>query len=100
MAEKTGFHYIIQYTKAADKFLIQHEDVRKQFEDAIRELLIGDHPENVDVKRVQGKWNEYYRIKLGGYRVVYAVINGTIVVVKTLFAGPRGDVYKKMGGLK
>ncbi len=100
MAEKPRFHYIIQYTKAADHFLSQQAGVRKQFEDAIRGLRIGDHPENVDVKRVLGKRNNYYRIKLGGYRVVYAIINGTIVVVKTLLAGPRGDVYKKMSGLK
>jgi len=31
---------------------------------------------------------------------VYTIINGTIVVVSTLLAGSRGDVYKKMSGLK
>ena len=35
----------------------------------------------------------------GNYRVVYAVINGVIVVINTLIAGPRGDIYKKMGNL-
>jgi mRNA interferase RelE/StbE len=49
MAEKEKFHYEIQYTKAADKFLKDHEDVRKQYEEAIKELLIGDHPEKVNV---------------------------------------------------
>ena len=29
----------------------------------------------------------YYRIKLGGYRGVYAIINGKIVVIKTVLAG-------------
>ncbi len=94
------FSYEIQYTKAADKFLKTHEDVRAQYEDAIRELLIGEHPEKVDVKRIKGKRNDYFRIRLGNYRVVYAVIDGKVVVIKTLFAGPRGDVYKKMDGLK
>jgi mRNA interferase RelE/StbE len=32
--------------------------------------------------------------------VIYAVINGKIVVISTLLAGARGDIYKKMGGLK
>ena len=77
------FHYEIQYTKAADKFMRNHEDIRSQYEAAIRELLLG-----------------YYRIRLGDYRVVYAVINGKIVVITTLLAGSRGDVYKKMSGLK
>ena len=95
MDKRTGLSYEIQYTKAADKFLKYHEDIRKQYEDSIRELLIGDHPEKVDVKRIKGKRNDYYRIKLGGYRVIYAVINGKIIVISTLLAGVRGDVYKK-----
>ena len=100
MDKRAELSYEIQYTKAADKFLKTHEDVRTQYEDAIRELLIGDHPEKVDVKRIKGKRNDYYRIKLGGYRVVYAIINGKIIVISTLLAGSRGDVYKKMSGLK
>ncbi len=92
--------YEIWYTKAADKFLKTHEDVRIQYENAVKELLAGEHPEKVDVKRIKGKHNNYYRIRLGNYRIVYAVINGTIVVITTLLAGNRGDVYKKMSGLK
>lgn len=79
--------YEIQYTKAADKFLKTHEEGREQYEDAINELLVGNHPEKVDVKRIKGKRNDYYRIKLGEYRVVYAIINGKIVVINTMLAG-------------
>ena len=93
--EKRSVCYEIQYTKAADKFLKTHEDVRTQYEDAIRELMVGDHPEKVDVKRIRGKHNDYFRIRLGGARVVYTVINGKIVVITTLLAGPRGDVLGK-----
>ena len=95
-----GFSYEIQYTRAAEKFFASHEPVRSRYEAAVRELLVGEHPEKVDVKRIKGKRNDYFRIRLGEYRVVYAVINGKIVVVCTLLAGPRGDVYKKMDGLK
>ena len=97
---RRSFEYEIQYTKIADKFLKDHEDIRKQYEDAIRELLVGEHPETVDVKRIKGKRNDYYRIKLGGCRVIYAIINGKIIVINTILAGSRGDVYKKMSGLK
>ena len=100
MDKRAESSYEIQYTKAADKFLKTHEDVRKQYEDAVRELLVGDHPEKVDVKRIRGKRNDYYRIRLGACRVVYAIINGKIIVICTLLAGARGDVYKKMSGLK
>ena len=95
MGEQRKFDYEIQYTKAADKFLKNHEDVRAQYEDAIRELLVGDHPEKVDVKRIQGKRNDYYRIRLGGCRVVYAIINGKIIVINTLLAGPRGAFTRR-----
>ena len=99
MDRKKAFTYEIQYTRAADRFLKDHEDVRSRYEEAIRELMTSDHPERVDVKRIKGKHSDYYRIRLGAYRVVYALINGKIIVVTTLLAGPRGDVYKKMGGL-
>ena len=89
MSNREGINYEIQYTKAADKFLKSHEDIRVQYEDAIKELLIGDHPEKVDVKRIKGKHNNYFRIRLGGYRVVYAVINGKIIVIATILAGSR-----------
>ena len=94
------FTYEIQYTKAADKFFRSHENVRNEYEEAIKELLVGEHPERIDVKRIKGKRNDYYRIRLGGYRVVYAIIHGKIVVISTLLAGARGDVYKKMDRLK
>ena len=100
MDRRKGFQYQIQYTKAADKFFFNHEEVRQQYEDAIRELLVGDHPESVNVKKIRGKRSEYYRIRIGGYRVVYSVINGIVVVICTQLAGSRGDVYKKMSGLK
>ena len=100
MIHREKIEYEIQYTKAADKFLKTHEDVRTQYEEAIKELLVGEHPEKVDVKRIKGKHNDYFRIRLGGYRIVYAVINGKIVVITTILAGARGDVYKKMSGLK
>ena len=100
MSKKRRFEYEIQYTKAADKFLKEHEEIRIEYEAAIKELLIGDHPEKIDIKRIKGKRNDYYRIRLGNCRVVYAIINGRIIVIKTLLAGSRGDVYKKMSGLK
>ena len=100
MSKKRCFEYEIQYTKAADKFLKEHEEIRSEYEAAIKELLIGDHPEKIDVKRIKGKRNDYYRIRLGNCRVVYAIINGRIIVIITLLAGSRGDVYKKMSGLK
>ena len=92
---KGSFSYSIKYTKAAEKFFRNHEDVRRQYESAAAEILVGDHPETVDVKRIKGKRSDYYRIRLGCWRVVYTLINGEIVVITVLLAELRGDVYKK-----
>ena len=100
MAQRKGIHYEIQYTKVADKFFKTHEDVREEYEASIKELMVGDHPEKVDFKRIKGRRNDYYRIKLNGYRVIYAIINWKIIVINTVLAWSRGDVYKKMIGLK
>ena len=98
-AKRESFSYDIRYTKVADKFFKEHEAIRKQYRDAIRELFVGEHSEKIDVKKIKGKRNDYYRIRLGNYRVIYAIINNSIVVIDTLLAGARGDVYKKMEGL-
>ena len=95
-SEKT---YMILYTKSAEKFFRTHENVREQYKRAIMELVSGDHPERIDVKRIKGKRNDYFRLRLGDYRVIYTVINGKIIVIETLLAGARGDIYKKIDGL-
>ena len=100
MAGQKIVSYDIRYTKIAEKFFRSHEDVREEYKTAIRELMTGDHPKKVDVRRIKGKRNDYFRIRLGNYRVVYALINGKIIVITTILAGSRGDIYKKMSGLK
>ena len=87
--------YDIQYTKCSEKFFRKHEDVRKQYEASIKELLTGEHPEKIDVKRIKGKKNDYYRIRIGENRIIYTLIGGKIIVIMTIMAGPRGDIYKK-----
>ena len=96
---KEASSYEILYTKAADKFLKTHEDIRQKYEADMRELLVGEHPESVDVKRIQGKKSVYFRMRIGEYRIVFTVVNGKVIVVATLLAGFRGDIYKKMDGL-
>ena len=91
--------YVIHYKKPAEKFFRKHEDVRSEYEDTVRDFLIGEHPERVDVKIINGKKNEYYRMRIGDWRVIYMVIDREITVINTVLAGSRGDIYKKMGGL-
>jgi len=44
----------------------------------------------VDIKPITGE-RDSYRIRVGKYRILFVVIENTLVVAKI---GPRGDVYK------
>ena len=87
-----------EYSKPADKFFRKHEDVRAKFETDAKRIIHKNHPELVNYKPLQGKLKEYFRIAIGGYRVIYKVINGEVIVVDVIMAGSRGDVYKKIQG--
>ena len=90
----TLLEYCIEYTSAADKFFRKHEKIRERYRRAVRDLITG-HPENVDVKKIKGAAGDLYRIRIGKYRVIYTVIGGKIIVIRTIAAGSRGDVYKE-----
>lgn len=45
----------------------------------------------VDYKKIKGEKN-YYRIRIGDYRIIAKYINPSVVM---LMIGSRGDVYKK-----
>ena len=56
-------------------------------------MINNDHPETVNYKRRKGEFKGYDRIAIGGYRVVFRFIRGIGVIVDTVKAGPRGDIY-------
>ena len=84
-----------QYSNKAEKFLCTHEDVRERFKADVIKLITKDHPETVNYKGLKGKFKGYARIAIGGYRVIFRFIRGVGIVVDTVNAGSRGDVYKK-----
>ena len=100
MLKRSPTSYKIQYEKSAEKFFSNHEDIRRLCIQEIAEFLVGDHPERVDIKTLSGKRNKYYRMRIGDWRIIFSIINGKIVVINTILAGSRGDIYKKIGGMK
>ncbi len=53
-----------------------------------------NHPEQVNFKNLKGRLRGYSRIAIGGYRIIFRIENGEIVIVSVIFAGSRGDIYK------
>lgn len=98
--KKKFLPYEVVYKKPADKFFKKHEDVREEYINALWELYCGEQPEQIDLKTIQGKRGTYYRIRLGGWRVIFMLEGEQVIVINTLMAGSRGDIYKKISGLK
>ena len=91
--------YVIDYKKPAEKFFKKHGDIRQEYESDLRIFLADETSARVDVKTIKGKRGEYYRMRIGSWRVIFMIAEGQITVINTLLAGSRGDIYKKIGGL-
>lgn len=80
--------YQIIIKKPAKKFIDKlpiHDKRRIVF--AIQQL-----PNAGDIKKMQGS-ADYYRLRVGDYRIIYTVDHGELVVC-VVAAGNRGDIYK------
>lgn len=75
----------IKIAKSAVKFLKRLDvPARERIVNGINKLPCGD------IKRLKGYFN-YYRLRIGDFRVIYTFEDGDIVVLSVL---PRGEVYK------
>lgn len=80
------YNFVID--KAARKFIeTQQKKQRNRIFAAIYKL-----PHEGDRKPLAGR-KGYFRLSIGGYRVIYTVRHD-IITVAVLEAGNRGDVYK------
>lgn len=87
------FSYKIEFKQSAYKeFKSLPENIRDRISEAIKILCINPYSELLVYKKIKGKDN-YYRIKIGVYRVIYSIYND-ILVVKVIRVGHRKDIYK------
>jgi mRNA interferase RelE/StbE len=59
---------------------------REQIREAVDEL-----PYSGDIKKLQGQQHAY-RLRVGGYRVIYRFVDGEVFIDGVL---PRGSAYKE-----
>ena len=84
----------VEYSRNADRF-IQAEDiqdeVRKHIESFLRKLQ--GESINLDVKKLKGKWKDYFRIRKGKLRIIFSIDTASraLYVERIDF---RGDAYK------
>ena len=90
----------IKFRKQALKFLqkTNPEDVKK-LQLPIKQLLMSIEDKGIipfsflDIKKLKGKWEGFYRLRVGTIRVIFTVnIDNSYLEIYTI--GTRGDVYK------
>ena len=84
----------IEYSRTAAKALQRMDrTLRIRMRDAIEGLT--QTPPKGDIKPMEGKPAGRYRLRVGGYRVIYRYNHdGVMTVLYILDVGPRGDIYK------
>lgn len=70
--------------------------LQPSLQEAIKEKLrkLAENPENYPgVKKMEGRWAGFYRIRQGNLRIIYLHHQEKNLVLVTHIA-PRGDIYK------
>ena len=84
----------IEYSRDALKFIKKqniHEEIREEMKKFLMRLK-GENI-NIDVKKLIGDWEGYYRLKKGKIRIIFSLNKNekSLFIEKIDF---RGDVYK------
>ena len=87
-------HYTIKFDSRVKKDFksIQAQDI-KRIKSAISELEKNPRPDGCT--KLKGDKHDYYRIRVGKYRVIY-LIEDEILLVLVVRVGHRKEIYKKL----
>jgi mRNA interferase RelE/StbE len=90
----TGKQYRVEWTKQATRDMgkIRNEKVRRQIMERVSELAENPRPRGSML--LKGK-KDLRRVRVGGWRIVYTVIDGELRVV-VIYIGDRKDIYRKI----
>ena len=84
----------IEYSRDAEKF-IEKQNIRNEVREELKKFLMKIKGENIniDLKKLGGEWEGYYRIRKGRLWIIFEPNKneGILFVEKIDF---RGDVYK------
>lgn len=84
----------IDYSRDAEKF-IEKQNIRFEVIEELKKFLMKMKGENVniDIKKLSGEWEGYYRLRKGKLRIIFEINKSEkcLFVEKIDF---RGDVYK------
>lgn len=81
-----------KYSKQAEKFFKKHEDIKEKFKKNMYSFFAGN---KIDIKRMQGTIEPVYRVRINDYRILFKIEEGKIIIINTILAGNRGEIYKQ-----
>ena len=84
--------YTPRYSKRfAKAFKVVSAADRKRIAKAIEKLAADPFPEGKSVKRLQGPKDEFYRLRVGDWRIIYDVSGEDLDILDLV---PRGELEK------
>jgi len=90
----------ITYLKRADKFFSKNSDTLSKEKSneliikAVRKIVLNENT-NIDLKKLKGELQSYYRIRQGKFRILFELNNNQIIISAIVNdIDFRGDVYK------
>jgi len=88
----------IKYSRQSLKFLnkqsqiITKEKAKEIVLLSIRKFLLKNNV-NIDLKKLRGKWKNYYRVRVGKVRIIFSIKKNEITSVLVHNIDFRGGVY-------
>lgn len=87
----------VEYHRNARRYLRKMPvDRKEKIKAVIAEIALLEDPlSHRNVSQLGGEWAGCYRARIGGYRVIFHIVDGEIIdILEVLQVGARGDVYK------
>ncbi len=85
--------YQIEFDRRVKKDLrsINSQEITK-IKQAIAKLA--DNPRPIGCKKLKGKNNDYFRIRVGNYRIIYAIEDSKLLIL-IVCIGHRQEIYER-----
>ena len=92
----------VQFSKRAVKFL---KKLDAQTTERVRQKILQLHSileadsiipfTELDIKKLKGQWEGYFRLRVGQIRVIFTLVNNEIEILLIYDIDFRGNIYEK-----
>lgn len=88
-----NLNYKVKFSSEAEKAIKKlDQPTAKRIITALDQLSEDPHY-GPNIKKMKGKEDKIYRLRVGNYRIIYEIVDNELIVF-VVRIGPRGDIYK------